>query len=566
MQKECAVCKQLAIVSARISTDNQYVVAPLCQSCLTRISRKTKMRKEMNCMKIRNTMRILSLMLAVLLLFPSCSQTEIHSGEENGATSEGTVQEHNAEIEPAEEEPEGNGRSEVPDSLPPDLDFEGAEIRVFCRAGDRDTEMEFIADDMTGDVVNDAVFQRNAAVQDRLNVGMTVLPDISLNRHMGADVKIRTSVRAASDDYDLIANAMYSTMPLITENMFLPLNTLDYLDFSSPWYNPVFLEASGINGNVYAVMGDLAQSMISGSFVMFFNKTLLDEYFKGEINLYETVLEGRWTLDEMTSLCGQIYTDANGNSEADEGDVFGHFFTNTLTLGADSFYGGAKLSFFLKDEDGSYVYNGCSERMILFTEKMHKLLFENNNTLLTPDNGDQIMDSMIGRHAVFTTWMLGGIDYLREMEDDFGIIPMPKLDEAQDINTAYAHDGSSAFTIPVTEQNPAMIAAFLEAMSAESYRTVTPAYFETAIKVKYSRDSETAKMLDMVVSGIYLDFSYIFGQSLVTTGTPIDIVRKLLSGSTECENAASALAKVEKASNSNANRIMKQYMKLKGGE
>ena len=517
-------------------------------------------------MKDMNTAKILSLLLAVLLLFPSCSQTEIHSGEGNDEASDGTVQELNAEIEPVEEEPEGNGRSEVPDSLPPDLDFEGAEIRVFCRAGDRDTEMEFIADDMTGDVVNDAVFQRNAAVQDRLNVGMTVLPDISLNRHMGADVKIRTSVRAASDDYDLIANAMYSTMPLITENMFLPLNTLDYLDFSSPWYNPVFLEASGINGNVYAVMGDLAQSMISGSFVMFFNKTLLDEYFKGEINLYETVLEGRWTLDEMTSLCGQIYTDANGNGEADEGDVFGHFFTNTLTLGADSFYGGAKLSFFLKDEDGSYVYNGCSERMILFTEKMHKLLFEDNNTLLTPDNGDQIMDSMIGRHAVFTTWMLGGIDYLREMEDDFGIIPMPKLDEAQDINTAYAHDGSSAFTIPVTEQNPAMIAAFLEAMSAESFRTITPAYFETAIKVKYSRDSETAKMLDMVVSGIYLDFSYIFGQSLVTTGTPIDIVRKLLSGSTECENAASALAKVEKASNSNANRIVKQYMKLKGGE
>ena len=73
-----------------------------------------------------------------------------------------------------------------------------------------------------------------------------------------------------------------------------------------------------------------------------------------------------------------------------------------------------------------------------------------------------------------------------------------------------------------------------------SDRTVTPAYFETAIKSKYSRDSETSQMLDLIVSGVYLDYSYIYGQSL---GAPIDVIRGILVDATSCENSQSKLKK-----------------------
>ncbi|MCR4906734.1 MAG: hypothetical protein K6A33_11715 [Clostridiales bacterium] len=514
-------------------------------------------------MKNLKMLKLLSLLLAALLLFAACGQTDIQAENSGETAGSGALQPDGTTVEAEEEEPEGNGRSEIPDSLPPDLDFGGAEVRVFCRAGDADTAMEFIADELNGEVVNDAVHERNSGVEERLDVKIVLLPETGLTRHSGADGKIRPSVQAGSNDYDLIANAMYNTMPMITENLFLPLNKLAYLEFSKPWYNPVFLEATNLNGNNYAVMGDLSQSMISGSFVMFFNKNLLDEYFKGAVNLYETVREGRWTIDEMSSLCSQVYTDANGNGKPDDGDVFGHFFTDTKTLGADSFSGASKLDFFIKNDEGHYVYNGDSERMVSFTEKMHRLLFEDNNTLRTPNNNDQIMDTMLERHTIFTTWMLSGINFLRDMTDDFGIIPMPKLDEAQEIYTAYAHDGSSAFTIPVTEPEPDRIAAFLELMSAESYRRVTPAHFETAIKTKYSRDSSTSRMLDLVVEGIYLDFSNIFGQSL---NTPIDTIRGILASSSNCENAMSTLTKIGKAANKSAEKVEDRYMKLLASE
>lgn len=510
---------------------------------------------------MKKSTRILAWLLACFMAagLISCSSGGTNEETSSADTAEPTVSDTVGVPEEIPEEPQGNGRSEVEDSLPDMMDFEGLEIRVFSRGGDKDTLMEFSAEEMTGDVVNDAVFSRNLAVQERLNVKMNLILDTGLSRHSGAGDTIRASVTAGSDDYDLIGNAMYNTMPLVVDNMFLPLNNLPYLDFTAPWYNQAFLETTNLNGNNYVLMGELSQTMISGTFSMFFNKTLFDEYYNGSENLYDIVSEGTWTLDKMASLCEPLYTDTNGDGIANEGDTFGHFFTNTQTLGADAFFGAAKVEYIAKTDEDTYVYNGNSERMVEFTEKMHKLLFEGNNTLRTPNNNEQIMDIMKSHQAVFTTWMLGGIDYLRDMEDDFGIIPMPKLNEAQTSYTSYIHDGSSAFTVPVTAQNTEATAAYLEAMSAESYRVVTPAYFETAIKSKYSRDSETSQMLDLIVSGVYLDYSYIYGQSL---GAPISVIRDILANATNCENAQSKLKSLEKATLRSFDKILDKYQDL----
>ena len=354
--------------------------------------------------------------------------------------------------------------------------------------------------------------------------------------------------------------AMYYMISLTMENILLPMETMPYLDFEAPWYNHAFLETTNLNGHNYTVMGEVGQTMISGAFVMFFNKTLFDTFYNGDVNLYQIVNEGDWTLDRMTALCEPVYQDANGNGEADEGDIFGHYFTNTDTLGADSFYGASMIDYLKKDDDGTYFFNATCDRMFTFTEKMHKLLFEGTNTLRLPYNNDDIMNTMKADQTIFVTWMLSGVDLLRDMESDFGIIPMPKLDEAQAQYAEYVHDASSSFSIPVTENDAAMVAAFLEAMSAESFRIVTPAYFETALKAKYSRDSETSQMLDLIVEGIYLDFSYIYGGSV---NAPIGKIRSLLASATNCENAASSLAKQEKATMKSLTKLLEKYEDIK---
>ena len=183
-------------------------------------------------------------------------------------------------------------------------------------------------------------------------------------------------------------------------------------------------------------------------------------------------------------------------------------------------------------------------------------LFENNNTCRLPYNNEDIMKTMVNDQTMFTTWMLTGINYLRDMKDDFGIIPMPKLDETQKEYNAFCHDGSSSFSIPITENSPNMVAAFLEAMCAETYRTVTPAYFETALKGKYSRDSETSQMLDLIVSGIYLDIAYIYGDNLQS---PIGDLRTILGSPTAHSKAVSTMTSKEKQMLKRMDTIIKEY-------
>lgn len=455
-----------------------------------------------------------------------------------------------AVTEPAEV---GNGRSDVADSLPDDLDFGGQTVRVLARGGDIDVKTEFYAESTDGEVVNDAVFTRNEAVEERLNIQMeTILQDYT--RHKNLATEIRKSVTAGSDDFELVADAMYNSTTMMLEGMFLDLQSLDYLDFSQPWWNAAFLETTSYEGRNYVCMGELSQTMISGAFCIFFNKTMFNEYFPDDPSLYETVNAGEWTLDKLISYSTPMYADLNGNGQADEYDRYGNYFRNQKFLGADAFMGGCNINLLEKNSDGSYTYNGNDERTVKFIEKMEQLLFEDNNTLRWEYNDDTIMDGMLAGQVMFTPWMMTGVNSLRDMKDDYGIIPMPKLDETQEDYNAFCHNGSTAFAIPTTEDTPDTVAAFLEAMSAETYRVVTPAYFETALKGKYSRDDETSQMLDLIVDGIYLDITYIFSS--------VDVMRGILGDSASCGKAVSTLAAKEKAFLKEMDKILQKYQSL----
>ena len=62
------------------------------------------------------------------------------------------------------------------DGLPEDLDFGGTEVKIHAGLWmgiTSDPLSEYYVEEATGDVVDDAVFNRNRTVEDRLNVKLT---------------------------------------------------------------------------------------------------------------------------------------------------------------------------------------------------------------------------------------------------------------------------------------------------------------------------------------------------------------------------------------------------------
>ena len=99
--------------------------------------------------------------------------------------------------------------------------------------------------------------------------------------------------------------------------------------------------------------------------------------------------------------------------------------------------------------------------------------------------------------------------YYRDVEFDYGIIPYPKLDENQE--QYYAGYTDRYFVIPNTCSDTAYVGTILESMSAEGYRQVTPAYFEVALKNRYTKDQTSKEMVDLIKQSMVLDFAYVYG-------------------------------------------------------
>jgi hypothetical protein len=78
-------------------------------------------------------------------------------------------------------------------------------------------------------------------------------------------------------------------------------------------------------------------------------------------------------------------------------------------------------------------------------------------------------------------------------------------------------NGYSMFCTPVTVQNTEKVGAVIEALAAESRKSVLPAFYDIALKTKYARDDDSAEMIDIIRDGI----SYNFGvEYVVPLGSP----------------------------------------------
>ncbi|MBQ7983184.1 MAG: hypothetical protein IJ302_06430, partial [Clostridia bacterium] len=92
--------------------------------------------------------------------------------------------------------------------------------------------------------------------------------------------------------------------------------------------------------------------------------------------------------------------------------------------------------------------------------------------------------------------------------------PMPKYDEAQEDYYTVSSFPYTLYGIPVDAKDPSMSAALLECLASESYRTVSPALFEVALKVKYASDSDVSAMYDIIRTSNVFDIGRIFNDSM----------------------------------------------------
>ena len=204
--------------------------------------------------------------------------------------------------------------AELSDNLPDDLDFEEREI-VFISSHASDVADEINATAITGDPVNDAVFERNKTVEKRLNIKITSV-------HAGdPTAQVINSISSGSDDYDVMVARAWKAAPKTIDGYFANLRNTPYIDFDKPWWTQSFNEVMEYEGMQFAVTGAIVLSTYRRTHTTTFNKKIFTD--ANQPFLYEYVENGTWTLGKQASLVPLLHKD-NGNSIQDwTGDVYG---------------------------------------------------------------------------------------------------------------------------------------------------------------------------------------------------------------------------------------------------
>jgi len=96
--------------------------------------------------------------------------------------------------------------------------------------------------------------------------------------------------------------------------------------------------------------------------------------------------------------------------------------------------------------------------------------------------------------------------YLRDMEDDFGIVPIPKWDSNQDRYYATVNGWNSfTYMLPRTVTDVHRNSIILDAMAYHGRKLILPAYYEVCLQRKYARDEESGAMLDIIFKSAHYE-------------------------------------------------------------
>ncbi len=405
------------------------------------------------------------------------------------------------------------------DDLPEDLKLTGKTVTVLYRD---EVGSEFFVESATGDVVDDAVYDSFRTVEDRLGVNIDVVlrPGHLVSARGEYMQHITSTILAGDSTYDWVDLMIGNAPTLMNEGIFLDLMDNKYIDLEKPYYLRGLSENCAIDGKLFFIAGDASLGYMKSAFCMYFNQRLVDEYKLG--NLYDIVDSGEWTLDKVGEIAKTAAQDTNGDGNYDMEDKLGFVvhdwnFPKGLWVSTQS-------RMYSKDSDGEWKLTYGSERDADICNKIYNLFFATEGSYFPNitnayaehlEKYNQISSKFAsGEILIITAELDDSVAQLRNMKDDYGILPCPKGDDSQENYYSAARNTHNSFSMPVTCADTEAAGAVIEALSSAKYKTVLPAYFETALKQKYARDNDSARMYDIIRDTMTLDFGYIYGNAI----------------------------------------------------
>ncbi len=446
-------------------------------------------------MKKTVTLILLAAMLTTSMLSCGNSTTE-QTGETTAAET--------TSAETAKETTAMEARLAVADELP-EKDFGGRNFTVVVNTdGEAFINGYILTEEQTGEGVNDAVYARNLAVDERFNAKVAILEG---GAHRDCATMVANIITAGDTDaFDLIQFHVVSNSGNAMKGLYMNWYDVPHIDFEKPWWSSSVIDDLTINNHTFLAMGDFALTTISQTYCMLYDK---DEAANYQIeDLYDVVKDGRWTLDYLKQVCEIVYTDRNGDGIENAGDYFGMATDTQSNLNTYQWAGGNKV--FDRDANGELKYSYFSEHLVNLYNSCNELMNDTVGVYMQTDHNSGAI--LFGEGGTLTAngQLRHTISHCANMENEYGVIPYPKYDENQAEYQTMVDGGHEAMAVGKAAQDLEFIGIMTEVLCAESYKKVMPAYYDVCLKQRYASSEKDAEMIDLCVNSRVFDLGYVY--------------------------------------------------------
>ena len=448
--------------------------------------------------------KIVSLILVFATLLSCIAMISCGKNEDTKAKNKQNTESQDDLAKRAEEGDIFAERALVDDGLD-DYDFGGKTLRVVCH--NEGYEVFVKEEDINkGNLIHDAKASRNKAVEDKLNVKLELTYNAGI---VELQEYVSKTILSGVDEFDLIVNHVLTTAGMVKKNLFINWYDVPHVDFSKPWWAASTATELTYDGKCILAISDISATSITSTCVIAFNKNLASSYDMG--NLYEVVLNGNWTYDYMYNLLKDIYIDSDGSGTRSTGDFYGGSFSIDDTCNA--WLWAFDNPVVMKNEEGVPEFTIKSDKINNIMQTLFDFYYNTNGIDNNPEkDAFHDLEMFTNRQCIMAPIILERVmnERLRDFEDDYGILPYPKWDEYQKDYHSHVYGESTALAVPKTATDLEFIGVCTEALSYESWKTVTPTIYETALKTRYLRDSESKEVLDIVLDQRYFDFGFVY--------------------------------------------------------
>ena len=391
-------------------------------------------------------------------------------------------------------------------------DFGGTNLRIIgmneeYNAGYYEV-MDIWAEAESADAFEASVYQRIQDCITKYNFGI----EFTGSKNSAGDVA--ETVAGGLDQYDILLGTWTGSWQISLTGNLLDMKEIASIDLTHEWWDQNANTQLNVGNRMFYTSGDMSTIDDRCTRALYFNKTLA-----AANNLespYELVRNNQWTLDKFAEMGRAVKNDVDGGGEADAEDIFGFFYENGQF---NFFMTGVGEHYFTLDENGMPVYSFLqSAEAVTKMEAVANMLIEDGLTINIQKFTDYggFTNRFTYARSLFAAgkhlFTIGGslvISEFADMEDEFGILPMPKWNSDQDRYYHTLDPQCAMIGIPNTKTEATDIGYMMEYFSYEGRETLSPTFKDRMLKRRYAQDKDSGDMLDIIYANKCFDIGYV---------------------------------------------------------